>query len=103
MSVTLLRLAALAECLEGVDMAWVRYYRRRLRTNKFIPPIKLRPKNAAGYYVIEDGHHRTLAHYMEGLTTIPAEVDPKLPAMPLSWRWPRIAPVRDTFDLIGES
>ena len=67
--------------------------RKALRNGYKLPLISLRRPNRLGYYVINDGHHRTLAHLLENKYTIKAEIDSKLRSMPLNWRWPRIAPV----------
>ena len=52
-------IATLSECIEGVDVKTVGRYWFDLRQNNPIESIKLRPKNAQGFYVIDDGNHRT--------------------------------------------
>lgn len=98
--IDLAEIAANAECFEAVDMRVVYAYRLKLREGRLIPPIKLWPKNKQDFYVLNDGHHRTLAYFLEGFTAAPAEIDIGGPQFQLSWRWPRIAPVSMTFDLI---
>ena len=99
MIVSLNKIAALADCIEGVDMQKVQQLRKAIRNGDKLPPISLRQPNELGYYVIDDGNHRTLAHLLEDKRTILAEIDSKLCGMSLSWRWPRIAPVLMTKQL----
>jgi hypothetical protein len=99
MKIALDKIAALSECIEGVDMAKVRRFRRAIRAGKPFKPIKLYPVNAAGFSVIDDGNHRALAHLLEGKRSIDADyIDQG--AMGLSWRWPRVAPLSMTLFLM---
>jgi hypothetical protein len=94
------RLAALAECLEGVNIDRVNHYRQMLRANKEIEKIIVCDINPQGFYVIKDGHHRIIAHALENYTTISAYVDSNLKILNISWRWPRIAPISHTIELL---
>jgi hypothetical protein len=96
----LAKLAALSECIEGVDMAKVNRFRRAIRAGKSFKPIWLYPVNAAGFHVIDDGNHRALAHLLEGKGVINADIVPDRAAMGLSWRWPRVAPLSMTLFLM---
>lgn len=89
------QIAALDECMTAVDMMKV----RALRATKNAPPIKLRRKNKHGFYVIDDGNHRTMAALLNRRTHIKANVAGS--PFELSWRWPRVAPVRMTGDLLN--
>ena len=94
------QLAALAECVEGVDMKRVYYYRTVLRADRELDPIIVSMLNKQDYHVISDGHHRTLACYLERVPEIPYRIDTSMPIQSLSWRWPRIAPLNHTFELL---
>lgn len=88
-------IAALDECMLSVDMEKI----AALRALKEWPPIKLYPKNKQGYYVIDDGHHRVMATLLDRGSRIDAELVAAAP-FELSWRWPRIAPVAMTGELL---
>ena len=59
--IELSKIAANAECLEGVDMERVYFYRLKLRAGKAIEPITLLAKNRQGFFYCDDGHHRIIA------------------------------------------
>jgi hypothetical protein len=94
------RLAALADCLEGVDMERVAHYRQMVRAGQKIDPIIVCDINPQGFYVIKDGHHRTIAHAFENYATILVHIDSNLKIMNISWRWPCIAPISHTIELL---
>jgi sugar/nucleoside kinase (ribokinase family) len=98
--INLSQLAALADCIEGVNMALVNMYRRLLRAGKATTPITVCDRNPQGFYFINDGHHRTLAHSLEGHKQILAEIDENAEVVNISWRWPRISPVSHTLELL---
>lgn len=101
MLVPLKLLAAVDDCMQGVDMEKVERY----RAIEGLPPIMVRRKNKQGFYTIKDGHHRTTAAMLNGKDHIEA-IEVWDPPFELSWRWPRIAPVLMTkaiFDLVRES
>jgi ParB-like chromosome segregation protein Spo0J len=100
--IALSKIATFAECIEAVDMRKVNRLRVALRKRRRLPPIQVYPANAQGYSVIDDGNHRTMAHLLEGKRTIEAETVAGKPPS-LSWRWPRIAPVKMTLDLFKAS
>jgi len=100
MKIALDKIAALAECIEGVDMAKVKRFRLAIRKGRPFKPIWLYPVNAAGFHVIDDGNHRALAHLLEGKRHIDADIAPDRAAMGLSWRWPRVAPLSMTLFLM---
>jgi hypothetical protein len=97
-------IAALDECMTGVDMDVVQKYRTQFLNARafrdgiikvpthFPPPIKLRKKNRHSFYFLEDGHHRTMGALLDRRSRIDAELVDGDP-VELSWRWPRIAPV----------
>lgn len=98
--IKIVQLAALSDCIEGVDLVRVDHYRQALRSGEKVEPIRVRNMNPQGFYVLFDGNHRTLAHALEGCDQILAEIDPTAKVMDLSWRFPRIAPVAHTLELI---
>lgn len=102
MEIKIAQLAALADCIEGVNLSRVDHYRQALRSGDKIEPIKVGDINRQGFYVLSDGNHRTLAHALEGYDQISAEIDPAADVVDLSWRWPRIAPVVHTLELINQ-
>ena len=87
--------AAFADCIEAVDMAVVAQYQERLRGLDAPPPILVRRQNRDGFYVIEDGHHRIMAHHLECWGNIRADIRTDREPVELSWRWPRVIPVAD--------
>ena len=87
-------IAAIDDCMVGIDMPTVGKYRLAEKWD----PIKLLRANSFGFHVIDDGHHRVMAALFNHCTHIMADVNGE--AMELSWRWPRVAPVRWTFDLM---
>lgn len=97
---SLKKLAALAECIEAVDMDRVDHYRQALQTGE-VDPIVVCDVNPQGFYVIHDGNHRTLAYILEGREEILAEIDPNVHVSNISWRWPRIAPISHTLELLS--
>lgn len=101
MDILTAQLAALADCIEGVDMSRVDHYRQLLRTGNRIEPIKVCGKNRQGFYVINDGNHRTFAHVLEGCDRVPAEIDPTASILDIRWRWPRISPMAYIVEMIG--
>ncbi len=89
------KIAALSDCMEGIDMRKVNRYRSQLDE---MPPISLFEKNEQGYHVLDDGNHRVMAAMLEGRTRIAAKI--QRDAVSLSWRWPRISPVLTTLELM---
>lgn len=100
LQIPLVKIAANAECIEGVDMARVYHYRKMLRAFRPFQPIVLLAKNKQDYYYLDDGNHRTLALLIEGKRFATALVDQDRPSPSLSWRWPRVAPVMMTLNLM---
>lgn len=99
-TIKLAQLAVLADTIEGVFLARVEHYRQKLRNGEKIEPITVSNKNAHGFYVLNDGNHRTLAHVLEEHDEILAQVDDSVKIIDLSWRWPRIAPLAHTIELM---
>lgn len=92
-NVSLDSIAANAGCLEGVDLQTVAGYWKRLLDGDVAPPILLWKANRDRFHVISDGHHRVMAALLAGRSHILAEI--VVTAAPaLSWRWPRVVPVR---------
>jgi len=106
MIVPLAIIAALDECMTAVDMEKVGELRNRQVSivrngggaHDAWPPITLREKNKAGFYVIDDGNHRVMAAMLNDETHIKATVGGS--PFELSWRWPRVAPVLMTRSLM---
>jgi hypothetical protein len=94
------KIAALSDCIEGVNMRKVMRLRKAIRNGDKLPAILLHSPNKLGYHVVNDGNHRLLAHLLENKRNIEAKIDSKFRSPPLSWRWPRIAPVIMTKNLL---
>ncbi len=94
------QLAVITDGIYGVDMNRVNHYRKAIINNDKIEPIKVNILNSQGFYVLNDGHHRTVAHILEGLDKILAEINPAK-SLDIQWRWPRIAPIMHTIELIN--
>lgn len=93
LQIPIAKIAASAECIDGLDMAKVYRYRVQLRNGKIPPDVLVRVKNRHGYYFLEDGYHRVLAAVLEGHTHVRGDIygGSDTPVQ-LSWRWPRFLP-----------
>lgn len=90
MRIPIAKIAAEAECLDGIDMKVVRKYRLQLRNREIPPDVLVWGKNRQGYYLLADGYHRTMAAMLEGRTHVSGVICGK--PVPLRWRWPRRLP-----------